>query len=68
MLQLLYGACQCILNEDLKGSQVLKNVPCLLNELQEHNYLSVCKDLQGQAKKDRNFLFKFPCSQTLKSS
>lgn len=35
-----------------------KFVPCLLNELQEHNYLSVCKDLQGQAKKDRNVLFK----------
>jgi hypothetical protein len=35
---------------------VAKFVPFLLKDDQEENWLSLCKDLQDQAKNDRNFL------------
>jgi hypothetical protein len=35
-----------------------KFVPCLLNDDQQQKQLSVCKNLQDQTRKDRNFLSK----------
>jgi len=57
ILGLLYITSECILTKDVNTGQDASNfVLHLLNDDQKCNWLGVCKTLQYQTTKDRNFL------------
>jgi hypothetical protein len=59
ILGLSYHTCWSTLTEDMETRQIaVKFMPHLLNADQKQNQCSVCKNLQDQGKKERNFLSK----------
>jgi gluconate kinase len=50
-----------------KGQIAANFVTCLLNDDLKQQWLSVCKHLQDQAKKNKNCLSRFSCSPIQKS-